>query len=413
MTTNDVTMTMNDLSTMISLRSLLQSPASQLRQLGWDWMLGTDTLPYLTNEAVVVQADEADAYAEAANELFELLVEAGQHVIDQNRFAELGIPANLIDLIRYSWDDDRHILLYGRFDLVGQPPAGRGTGIKLIEFNADTATCLPETAVVQYAHLRANGLDDSRQFNALFEALVSQFQEIRTQNADLTPTLLLSAMRPSSGSGQAPHEDDTNVALLGEAAREAGFEVAFAYVDEVEFSAEEGIYRFEQGSFTRYDFWFKLVPWEYIAEDEPELCQILSQLVRQRRAVVLNPAYALLFQSKAILKILWELFPNHPLLLQTDTRPLPGQPSVEKVLFGREGANIRLLDAGGNATQTADGDYGAYPRIYQQYVEFPQDGAGNRYQAGVFFAGEACALGFRRGGAILDNTAQFIGHVIG
>jgi glutathionylspermidine synthase len=402
---------------MLTLRSLPQSPDAQLRQLGWDWMLGTDTLTYLTNEVVVVSEREANAYAEAANDLFEMLVEAGQHVIDQNRFAELGIPANLIDLIRHSWNDDRHILLYGRFDLAGWPLAegvGNVPGVKLIEFNADTATCLPETAVVQYAHLRANDLDEGQQFNALFEALVAQFQAIRTQNTDplgqplgqLTPTLLLSAMRDVP-------EDDTNVALLGEAAREAGFEVAFAYVDEVEFSAEEGIYRFEAGTFTRYDFWFKLIPWEYIAEDEPELCQILTQLVMQRKVVVLNPAYSLLFQSKAMLKILWELYPDHPLLLRTEAQPLPGKASVEKVLFGREGANIRLLDAAGNPTETAEGDYGTYPKVYQQYVDFPQDAAGYHYQAGVFFAGEACALGFRRGGRILDNTAQFVGHLIG
>ncbi|MBO0938123.1 glutathionylspermidine synthase family protein [Fibrella sp. HMF5335] len=387
---------------MLTLRSLPQLPDPQLRHLGWDWMLGTDTLPYLTNEVVVVTPTEADAYAEAANTLFEMLVEAGQHVIDNNRFAELGIPENLIDLVRHSWDDDRNILLYGRFDLAGGVD---NQAIRLIEFNADTATCLPETAVVQYAHLKANGLNDSQQFNALFETLVSQFAEIKRQNDDLTPAILFSAMRDTP-------EDDTNVALLGEAAREAGFEVAFAYVDEVEFSAEEGIYCFADGEFTRYDFWFKLIPWEYIAHDEPELATILTSLVKQRKTVVLNPAYALLFQSKAILHILWELYPHHPLLLRTETKSILGEPSVEKVLFGREGANIRLLDAAGQPTKTVDGDYGNYPKIYQQYVDFPQDAAGNRYQAGVFFAGEACALGFRRGGVVLDNTAQFVGHIV-
>ncbi|MBD3801588.1 MAG: glutathionylspermidine synthase family protein, partial [Campylobacterales bacterium] len=37
---------------------------------------------------------------------------------------------------------------------------------------------------------------------------------------------------------------------------------------------------------------------------------------------------------------------------------------------------------------------------------------GNRYQAGVFFAYEACGLGFRRGGEILDNMSKFVGHVL-
>lgn len=367
-------------------------------------MLGEDTLPYLANEVVRVTPAEADAYYEAANQLFDMFVAAGQHVIDQNRFMELGIPENLIDLIKFSWDDDRNIHLYGRFDLAGGID---GQPIKLIEFNADTATCLPETAVVQYAHLRANGLDESQQFNSVFETLTNQFEELLAQHPDLQPTLLLSAIRGFS-------EDDANVALLGEAAREAGFEVEFDFIDGVEFAADEGIFwqNPKNGEFEKLDFWFKLVPWESIAEDEPELTGILTKLVKNRLAVVLNPAYSLLFQSKYILKILWELYPNHPLLLETDTRPLPGKACVEKVLFGREGANVRILDADGSERQSISGEYGDYPKIYQAYVDLPTDAAGHTYQAGVFYAGDACGLGFRRGGLILDNSAGFVGHVV-
>lgn len=393
----------------IQLKELINSPDGQLRNIGWDWMLGTDTLPYLTSDVVVVSAAEAEAYYEAANQLYAMLVTAGQHVIDENRFTELGIPANLIDLIRYSWEDDRQTHLYGRFDLAG---GVAGQPIKLIEFNADTATCLPETAVVQYAHLRANHLDEAQQFNTIYETLVGQFRYLREQNTNLTPTLLLSAMRDVA-------EDDANVALLGEAAREAGFEVAYAYIDEVEFSGQEGIYRQNgaDGSFTKYDFWFKLVPWEFISEDEPELTRILAEAVMKRKVLVLNPAYTLLFQSKYMLKILWELFPDHPLLLRTDTKPFtePGTPAaacVEKVLFGREGANVRILDASGQVQAEAGGEYEHYPKVYQAFVDFPQDADGHYFQAGVFYAGEACGLGFRRGGQIIDNGAGFVGHLI-
>ena len=388
----------------MTLKPLATPPNAPLQNLGWNWMLGQDTLSYLTNEVVVVTSAETDAYYEAANELFEMLVAAGQHVIDENRFAELGIPEKLIDLIKLSWDDDRHIHLYGRFDLAGGLD---GAAIKLIEFNADTATCLPETAVVQYAHLRANGLDESQQFNSLFETLTGQFEELLAVNPDLQPTLLLSAMRGVP-------EDDTNVALLGEAALEAGFDIEFDFIDNVEFSAEEGIFwqNPKNGQFEKLDFWFKLIPWEAIAEDEPELTDILTEIVRKRLAVVLNPAYTLLFQSKYILKILWELFPNHPLLLETDTEPLVGKACVEKVLFGREGANVRILGADGSEQTAVGGEYGSYPKIYQEYVRLPQDSAGHTYQAGVFYAGDACALGFRRGGLILDNSAGFVGHLV-
>lgn len=389
---------------MIHLKSLSNSPEPALRNADWYWMLGEDTQSYLTNQVVVVSEAEAEKYYAAANELYEMYIEAAQHVIDQHKFAELGIPENLIELVKYSWENDRHWHIYGRFDLAG---GLNGKPIKLIEFNADTATCIPETAVVQWASLKANRLDETLQFNTLYESLVAQFSEMRKQNPKHEPTLLVSTM-------EGYPEDDTNMQVLGEAAREAGFEVAFEYIENTEFSSEEGIYKqsSNDGSFTRYDFWFKLVPWEYIGWDEPELTQILTDLVTNDKTIVLNPAYTLLFQSKGILKVLWQLFPNHPLLLETASTPLVNKTSVEKVLFGREGANVKILDTAGNAVSETEGEYFEQNKVYQEYVDFLQDAEGSYYQAGVFFAGEACGLGFRKGGKIINNTAQFVGHII-
>lgn len=388
----------------MKIKSLPQPPQQPLQQMGWDWLLGTDTLPYLTDQLISVSQAEAQAYYDAVNDLYELFVEAGQYVIDHGLLDEMGIPGNLHALITQSWNDDRHLHLYGRFDLAGgienQP-------VRLIEFNADTATCLPETAIVQWAHLQSNGLQDASQFNTVFESLVENFETLRSLNADLPPTLLLTAMRGFP-------EDDANVQVLGEAAREAGFDVEYAYLDEVEFSPSEGIFRQnpETGHFEQFHFWFKLVPWETIAADEPELADLLTQIVSKRLAVVINPAYALLFQSKALLKILWQLHPNHPLLLETQAEPLKTGESVSKVLFGREGANTRIVGPTGQARTETEGEYDNQPRVFQAYVPFPTDAEGRRYQAGVFFIGEGAGLGFRRGGEILDNTAQFCGHIV-
>lgn len=389
---------------MVRLKSLSNHPEQALQKVGWDWMLGADTAPYVVSDVVLVKEEEAVQYYEAAGTLYEMMVEAGQYVIDNGLFKDMGIPANLVELVRLSWEDDRQIHLYGRFDLAGGMD---GEPVKLIEFNADTATCIPETAVVQWAHLRMNGLDDSQQFNTLYETLVGQFRYLKEANIDLDASILFSTMRGYP-------EDDTNVALLTEAAREAGFDVDFAYVEEVEFSNGEGIFKMEPNSndFVRFDFWFKLVPWEYIGNDEPELAVMLTDIVKNRKAVILNPAYTLLFQSKYILKVLWDLYPFHPLLLQTERYALPHKKSVCKVLFGREGANVSILEKGGEVLETVEGEYGEQSKIYQEYLTFPTDSAGNSYQAGVFYAGEACALGFRRGGRILDNKAQFVGHVV-
>lgn len=389
---------------MVKLKSFPNPPQTALQKAGWEWALGTDTTPYVVNDMVTVSEEQAERYYEAADTLYDMFIEAGQYAIDHDMFREMGIPENLVELIRYSWNDDRQIHLYGRFDLAG----GFGDEpVKLIEFNADTATCIPETAVVQWAHLRMNGMEESKQFNTVFETLVGQFAYLRDENSDLTPSILFSTMRGYP-------EDDTNVAVLREAAREAGFDTEFAYIDDVEFSNGDGVFfqEPENGQFIRFDFWFKLVPWEYIGDEEPELAGMLTEIVKNRKAVILNPAYTLLFQSKYILKILWDLYPYHPLLLQTERYVLPHKKSVSKVLFGREGANVTIHDKGGEVLETVAGDYDGQSRIYQEYVPFPTDGDNRTYQAGVFFAGEACGLGFRRGGKILDNTAQFVGHVI-
>jgi len=389
---------------MIKLKSLPQTPESGLQKLGWNWMLGTDTTPYLVKDVVVVDEESATSLYEAAATLYDMFVEAGQYAIDNQLFKEMGISENLIELIKLSWEEDRNVHLYGRFDLAG---GFNGQPVKLIEFNADTATCLPETAVVQWAHLRTNNEDDSQQFNTLYETLVKQFQYIKLVNNDMTASILFSTMRGYP-------EDDTNVNILSEAAKEAGFDADFAYVDEVEFS-QEGIFKQDpsgNGDFIRFDFWFKLVPWEYIGGEEPDLAATLTDIIKNRKAVVLNPAYTLLFQSKYILKILWDLYPYHPLLLQTERHPITHKKSVSKVLFGREGANVSILEKGGEVLEKVDGDYEEQRKIYQEYVEFPTDTDGFSYQAGVFYAGEPCGLGFRRGGKILDNTAQFVGHIV-
>jgi glutathionylspermidine synthase len=391
---------------MIKLQKLVNSPEKHLQKLQWNWMLGTDTLTYLTHEIVKISKNEAENYYQAVNELYEMFIQAGQYVIDNELFSELDIPKNLIDIIKFTWENDNHLHLYGRFDLAGgidnQP-------IKLIEFNADTATCLPETAVVQWSHLQANELYKTLQFNTLYEDLRNNFIRLKNLNMDLPPRILFSTLRETP-------EDETNVSLLAEAAKEAGFEVGFAYIDEVDFSPTEGIFveHKPHDGFVQYHFWFKLIPWEYIALDEPELLEILKPIIFNRHAVVINPTYVMLFQSKGILKVLWDLFPNHKLLLETRDKPLTNKPlCVEKVMFGREGANVRILNKTGNAQLEEEGEYGFYKKIYQEFTEFPIDLQGYYYQAGVFFAYHGCGLGFRRGGKILNNTAQFVGHWVG
>ena len=391
---------------MINLKKITPLNNEFMEKIGFAWHTDNDNSSYIADEIVQVSEKEANAYYEAANELYDMYVNAAQHVIDNNLFHEIGIPFNLVDIIKNSWENDVHWHLYGRFDLAGGLD---GKPIKLIEFNADTPTAVFETAIIQWAMLKLNHMDEAAQFNDLYESLKQNFKRLITlgdEDADFDELYEGWGILFSSIAGSI--EDEQTVKLLQYIAKEAGFKTDFAYVDEVVFNDDEGIFKNDE----HFEYWFKLVPWESIAIDEGELALILSNIVKNQKAIIINPAYTLLFQSKGILKILWDLYPNHPLLLETSNEPLKGKKYVKKPVFGREGANVSIYDENGAQIASSDGEYDSNKAIYQEFYEFNQDERGESYQAGVFYAYEACALGYRKGGKILDNYSKFVGHFI-
>ncbi len=377
-----------------------------MEDIGLVWHTDRDGSPYVDSTLLQVSEAEAEAYYDAANTLYDMFVETAQHVIDEQRYLELGIPSNLVRQIEESWErDDRH--LYGRFDFAGGLDS---LPIKLIEFNADTPTSLFETSIVQWAMLKANDMDATRQFNNLHEMLKENFRRLIT--GDHPPDEFAERYAGQkilfSSVGGMP-EDERTVRYLQQVAHDAGFYTDFCYMHEAGFNAEDGVFNKDQ---QLADYWFKLFPWEDIAAEELELTRLLDKVSRHGRTRILNPAYTLLFQSKGILKLMFDAFPDSPYLLRTDFEPLPGTPQVCKKLFGREGANLQLIDAHGKLIAETDGPYAHHKAIYQERAEFAQDPAGQNYQAGVFYAWEACGLGFRRGGDVLNDTSKFVGHII-
>ncbi|RLA70667.1 MAG: glutathionylspermidine synthase [Epsilonproteobacteria bacterium] len=391
---------------MLNLQKTTPLDTDYLESLGFVWHTDSDETSYISDELLVLSEAEAEAYYEATNTLYDMVVEAAEHVVENNLFHEIGIPFNLVDVIKESWENDVHWHLYGRFDLAGGID---GTPIKLLEFNADTPTALFETAILQWAMLKQDGLEESSQFNALYEALIDNFKRLVTLQEDVSDfeerydgwDFLFTSVKGNS-------EEENTVRLLQHIATEAGYQTEFAYIDDIEFSAEEGISYNDKN----YELWFKLIPWEDIALEESDLAMLLTNIIKNQKAIIFNPAYTLLFQSKGLLKILWDLFPGHPLLLETSFEPLDGQKQVKKPVFGREGGSVSILDEEANAIESVEGDYDNHKMVYQAYTELATDSQGQSYQAGVFYAYEACGLGFRKGGRILNNMSKFVGHVV-
>jgi len=268
----------------VKLEPITVPSKSYLESIGFYWHTDEDQTSYIADELVVLNSDEADAYYEASNELYDMFVEAGEYVIENELFHEIGIPFNLVDAVKLSWENDVNWHLYGRFDLAGGLD---GKPIKLIEFNADTPTALFETSILQWAMLKKNGMEESHQFNNLHEALVDNFKRLITLEEDVSSfeehydgwKILFSSIKGNI-------EEENTVRLLQSIADEAGYITEFAYIDEVEFSAEEGVFYNDEN----YEYFFKLLPWEDIAIEESDLAMLLTQIMENQKAIILNPA---------------------------------------------------------------------------------------------------------------------------
>lgn len=376
-----------------------------LEKIGLEWHTDADNTPYIANEAVEISQNEAEAFYNAGNELYDMFVEAGDFVIKNNLFFELDIPTMLVDSIKQSWENEVHWHIYGRFDFAG---GFDGKPIKLLEFNADTPTLLYESALIQWAILKHNKMDCDSQFNDIFDAISDNFKRMITLGEDLER---FSEMYENWGvlfsSIRGNNEEERTTKFLQECAKNAGLKTDFCYIDEVSFDENNGA--FFNGE--QFEFLFKLLPWEIISIDEPELAIIINKMMKNKNTIFLNPPYTLLFQSKRMLKILWDLFPNHPLLLESSYEPLKNKKQVKKVSFGREGANVEIIDVNGAILSQRGGEYANYKLLYQEFYELNSKN-GTFYQPNVFFAYESCGLGIRKGGDIMDNASKFVSHFL-
>ena len=91
---------------------------------------------------------EVEALEDTVAELHAMCLAAAAHIVEHNRFRDLGITDQVVAAtVRGSWRRrDEQPSVYGRFDLRydGNGPA------KLLEYNADTPTSLVEAASPQW-----------------------------------------------------------------------------------------------------------------------------------------------------------------------------------------------------------------------------------------------------------------------
>ena len=336
---------------------------------------------------------EVLALEAATNELQRLCLEAGQHIIDRNRFKDLGLSDKTARAIRRAWDEEPPAI-YGRFDLAYDgvnPP-------KLLEYNADTPTALVEAAVAQWYWLQDTA-PRCDQWNSIHERLVAKWKELK---AYVTEPLYFAHTNTADG------EDLMTVTYLRDTASEAGIGTRGIEIEEIGFDVDYTLFRDVDGGDMRSIF--KLYPWEWLVDEE-----FGEQLFASLEGGVqwIEPIWKMLWSNKALLPVLWELFPNHPNLLPAYfERPAALTSYARKPVFSREGANITLVRDGQQIAATG-GDYGNEPCIYQALAPLVSfDGCYPVLGAWVI-DGEAAGVGIRESdGPITGNLSRFVPHRI-
>lgn len=375
-------------------------PASKImmNELGYTWDNCFSELVPMTN-------NEVEDCFNATESLYSMYTYTVDFAIRNNMWDKFGITnSKLIEVIKKEWNDNKFRHVWGRFDFAG---GTSGLPLKLLEFNADTATAIVETSVLQYAVAVENNLVDV-QFNDVYESIINSFKQFK-KDWDSPIEISMAAFSFNS------EEDHRTIQFLSECAAVAGIEVDIVDMTTLYFDKEQGIFISEDGKtvFKNYNVLLKLVPWETIINEESEYADIIFDLILNDELVVINPVYTLMFQNKYILKMLSDLYPDNNLILKCSETPLKNIKYVTKPIFGREGSDVSIINANGSLEYAESGLYSTQKMIYQEYAELDRDLEGKYYQIGSFMCNESCGIAFRRSNTpIIVNTSEFVGHYV-
>ena len=111
--------------------------------------------------------------------------------------------------------------------------------------------------------------------------------------------------------------------------------------------------------------------------------------------------------------ILWKLYPNHPLLLETyfDT-PHSMRDYVKKPLLSREGANVTIYQNGA-IVEATPGDYGDEGYICQALANLHKETTGYSIIGSWIIGQESCGITFRESdNRITTDKSRFVPHII-
>jgi glutathionylspermidine synthase len=374
-----------------------------VERIGLTYHTLEDGSPYWDESAYwEFSAAEIDRLEAATAEIQRLALAAGDVILDRNLLSRMHIPEAAAAAIRETWQSEPPAL-YGRLDL-----AYDGRQIKLLEYNADTPTALVEAAVAQWYWLE-DRFPKEDQFNSLHEKLIAKWK-------DLLPYV----SQPVYFSHDGGEEDAMTIAYLQDTAQQAGLKTEAIAIRMIGWEGPAARFVDLHGNPMRTIF--KLYPWEWLLKDsfgEHALATMDSTSAKpvQGKVQWIEPIWKMLWSNKALLAILWELNPNHELLLPAYLDgPRSLQNYVRKPLLGREGAGVTVFRnwawSEGAAVESSASPNAADSCVYQALASMAQADGRTAVLGSWLIDGEPAGIGIRESdGLITTNTSRFVPHL--
>lgn len=346
---------------------------------------------------------EVEALEAATEELWGMCVEAASYMARTFDDHRLGLPPGSIEYARKSIERGDPSV-YGRFDFCYY---GVGSDAKMMELNGDTPTGLIETGVSQWRWLE-DVMPGQDQWNSVHDRLVERWKGLKDSGAIPYNTVHF-LWNDTDTSG----EEEMTVHYMRDVATQAGLVTYGQPIRHIQWDSDPSRRGFYDSMGQPIACAYKLYPWELMLGEE--FGKHLLAEDELRRVQWVEPPWKVLMSTKALLPVLWQLYPDHPNLLPSYfDGPGPLDEWIAKPLHGREGDNIRIhLDDDSEDVITADGGYGAEGYVFQQWSPLPSMD-GNRPMLGSWVIdGQAAGMIVRESdGPVTDYYSRVVPHAI-
>ena len=312
----------------------------------------------------------------ATSELHALFMFATREVIQHDAMLErFNIPPVLWRKLRDSWDNRANQMITGRFDFTLSE-----RGLKAYEYNADSASCYFEAAIAQGKWAEHVGLTEGEDpGRELTESLHHAWLTHRRdgpfhimQDHDLEERYHALYMKSVMERAGIPCTiilglDGLRWGERGEVLDEHGEPINHVWKTWAWETALEQIRREcdedeQQGLIQRGG-----------VRERPAKPRLIDVLLRPD-VRVFEPFWTIIPSNKAILSVLWEMFPDHAYLLETRhdlSDALRAKGYVAKPIGGRCGANITVVDQEESVMQDTSGQFAHQEQVYQELAPLP------------------------------------------